>query len=138
MVNKIYYSWDDINTALDIIHLKTKDKKFIFVTGIPRGGTMLAILYSHRFGLTYLERITKHYPDLLVLDDISDTGVTIERIRKETPIVKNNIATIHYKRSSTERPDYYAEAIEDDFGWIVYPWEKKDSKPIQDYLESNK
>ena len=69
---------------------------------------------------------------------IFDTGVTIERIRKETPIVKNNIATIHYKRSSTERPDYYAEAIEDDFGWIVYPWEKKDSKPIQDYLESNK
>ena len=137
-VRKIYYSWDDINTALDIIHLKTKKRKFRFVTGIPRGGTILAILYSHRFGLTYLERMSPHYPDLLVLDDIADSGVTIEKVRRDNPVIKNNVATVHYKRSSTERPDFYAEAIEDDFGWIVYPWEKEDSKPIQDYLDNKK
>ena len=43
-------------------------------------------------------------------------------------------ATLHYKTTSVAKPEYYAQEISDDFGWIVYPWEKDDSNPIQDYL----
>ena len=28
----------------------------------------------------------------------------------------------------------YGEKIDLNYGWIVYPWEKKDSETIQDYL----
>ena len=44
--------------------------------------------------------------------------------------------TLHYKTSSIAKPEYFAEEIPEDFGWIVYPWEKEDSKPIQDYLDN--
>ena len=49
-VKKSYLTWDDINSLLDIIHEKCKGK-IDYVTGVPRGGTILAIMYSHRFGI---------------------------------------------------------------------------------------
>ena len=30
---------------------------------------------------------------------------------------------------------YYGDKIEDD-SWLVFPWEKNNSKPIQDYLDN--
>ena len=132
---KVYLTWDDINRGLDKIYEKAGNN-FRYVSGIPRGGTVLAILYSHRFDVQYMERISPHYDDILVIDDIADSGITIKGLRKDNPNIKNNIATIHYKNTSVARPDFYAEEIGADFGWIVYPWEKKDSNPIQDYLEN--
>jgi len=45
---KVYLTWDDVNALLDKIHEQCKGK-IDYVTGIPRGGTILAIMYSHRF-----------------------------------------------------------------------------------------
>ena len=132
-VEKIYLTWDDVYELLDSIHEQVKDK-VRYVTGIPRGGTVLAILYSHRFDITYLEYTSNHYPDLLILDDIADSGKTFENLRKE---VYNGITgALHYKESSSFKPDVFAKQISLNYGWIVYPWEKKDSNPIQNYLEN--
>ena len=45
-------------------------------------------------------------------------------------------ATLHYKRSSIVEPDFYGKKLIKEDKWIVYPWERKDSKPIQDYLKN--
>lgn len=132
-IKKIYLTWDDVYELLDNIHEQVKDKVG-FVTGIPRGGTILAILYSHRFNVTYLEHTSNHYPDLLIIDDIADSGKTFENLRKE---VHNGITgALHYKEISSFKPDVFAKEISKNYGWIVYPWEKKDSKTIQNYLEN--
>ena len=34
------------------------------------------------------------------------------------------------------KPDYFAKTIGDDYGWIVYPWEQRNAKTIQNYLEN--
>ena len=132
-VEKIYLTWDDVDTLLDRIYQQSKDYKIDFVTGIPRGGVILAILYSHKYDIRYT-----HYgselSNLLILDDISDSGVTLECFKKqfESPYY----ATLHYKESSSFKPDIFAKQVPMDYGWIVYPWEKKDSKTIQNYLEN--
>lgn len=132
-VKRVYYSWEDVYKLLDNIHAQTKGE-IDMVTGIPRGGTILAVLYSHRFDIPYFEYKSDHYPRLLIIDDIADSGDTILKWREEMSNPK--FATLHYKTSSKAKPEYFAKEIPDDYGWIVYPWEKEDSKTIQDYLDN--
>ena len=132
-IKKRYVTWDDVNNLLDKIHEQSKGE-IRMVTGVPRGGTILAILYSHRFNVPYNQYISNHYPHMLILDDISDSGKTFEELKKEFPIPK--YGALHYKEISSFKPDYYGEEIDLNYGWIVYPWEKEDSKPIQDYLDN--
>jgi hypoxanthine phosphoribosyltransferase len=132
-VKKVYYDWDDVNLLLDNIYEQCKGE-LGYVTGIPRGGTILAILYSHRFGVEYVHNFEKHPPGLLIIDDIADSGKTIFNLRDE--MFNPRFATLHYKTTSIAKPEYFAKEIPDDYGWIVYPWEKEDSKPIQDYLDN--
>jgi len=132
-VKKVFLTWEDINSLLDNIYQQTKGQVG-YVTGVPRGGTILAILYSHRFGIEYMENPSNHYPSLLVLDDIADTGETLKQLQYKFP--QPLYATLHYKKQSTFKPDYFAQHIGPE--WIVYPWEKKDSKTIQGYLDTTK
>jgi len=132
-VKKVYLTWDDVFNLLDIIHEQTK-KEINYVTGVPRGGTLLAILYSHRYNVPYFEFKSNHYPHLLILDDIADSGETFLKLKQELDVPK--YAALHYKTTSKFKPDYFGVEIPEDFGWVVYPWEREDAKPIQDYLEN--
>ena len=128
---KIYLTWNDVNNLLDKLHQQTNGI-INYVTGVPRGGIILAVLYSHRFNIPYMEFKNNNYPDMLILDDIADSGATFENIQDNFPTPKKG--ALHYKSSCSYKPDFFAEEIDDDFGWIVYPWERKDSKTVQDYL----
>ena len=130
-VKKVYLTWDDINVLLDKLHEQVKDEVKM-VTGLPRGGTILAILYSHRFNVEYFNQTSNHYPHLMILDDIADTGQTFKKVHECCPVPI--YASLHYKKKSIFTPDYYVEEVGPE--WIVYPWEKKDAKTIQAYLEN--
>ena len=130
-VKKVYLTWDDINVLLDKLHEQVKDE-VTMVTGLPRGGTILAILYSHRFNVDYFNQTSNHYPHLMILDDIADTGQTFKKVHECCPVPI--YASLHYKKKSIFTPDYYVEEVGPE--WIVYPWEKKDAKTNQDYLEN--
>ena len=132
-MKKVFLSWEDVYNLLDKLHENTKDT-IRFVTGVPRGGTLLAIIYSHRFNVQYMEFKSNHYPDMLILDDIADSGMTLQDIHSNFP--KPKTGALHYKTSSIHKPDFYSEEISDDYGWIVYPWEREDSETIQDYLSN--
>ena len=67
--------------------------------------------------------------DLLVVDDIADTGETLKDFQNK----HNVICTFHYHEQSIVKPDFYCEEKGDK--WIVYPWETEDSDEIQDYLK---
>ena len=132
-VKKIYLTWENVYELLDKLHEKTKGQ-IDMVTGVPRGGTILAIMYSHRFDVPYNRYMSNHYRNMLVIDDIADSGKTFQDLEEEFPNPK--YGALHYKTTSVFEPDFYGEEIEEDFGWIVYPWEKENSKPIQDYLDN--
>ena len=131
-VKKVYITWEEVNSLLDIIYSKVGNK-FKYVTGIPRGGTILAVLYSHRFNIKYMPGANVD-PNQLIIDDIADSGGTLELWKNTFPTC--TFATLHYKSISKIKPEIYAKEIDEDYGWIVYPWEKDDSKTIQDYLDN--
>ena len=125
--NKIFLSWDDINILVDNIcdKIRHDQPNIDSVHGIPRGGLIPAVLISHKLGLPYVNAVG---PNTLVVDDICDSGVTLEK----APGVWT--AVLHYKpHTSSFQPSMWANIHEGD-EWVIYPWETKDSKPIQDYL----
>lgn len=124
--NKIYLSWDDISILVEDLcdTIASSGAEITSITGIKRGGLIPAVMVSHKLNIPYVDRINK---DTLVIDDICDTGETL----------KNSIAlytaTLHYKPTAGFTPDFYAKEVGSD--WIVYPWERKDSDAVQDYLK---
>ena len=126
--NKIYLSWDDVSQLVDTLCEKiiTDVPNIDSVFGLKRGGLIPAVMVSHKLGLPWSDVML---PNTLVIDDIADTGVTL----------KNTIgvytAVLHYKpHTSCYKPNVYASLHEGD-EWIIYPWERKDSEQIQDYLK---
>lgn len=106
------------------------------IVGISRGGLVPAVMLSHKMGIplevvtvqlrdsdkndvdySYLSKYNNS--DVLFVDDINDTGNTIELIQQFAP--NANFASIHKKESTKVRNAYYYEIVPEQ--WIVYPWE---------------
>ena len=71
--------------------------------------------------------------NFIIIDDIVDTGETLEKYKKIDIEEQAYYVTIHEHENCTVKPDYSVLYKEDK--WIVYPWEVKDSTEIQDYLK---
>ena len=135
---KKYISWKDYDEMIKkITHwIKVECEEEIgAIYGLPRGGLPIAVSLSHRLGLpilmNYYDRKVVTNKKILVVDDIADTGETLEDFVNK----HNIICTFHYHKQSLVKPNYYCEEKGDD--WIVYPWETTDSEEIQDYLKEN-
>lgn len=124
--NKIYLSWDDINVLVEDLcdTIASSGAQITSITGIKRGGLIPAVMISHKLNIPYVDRINK---DTLVVDDICDTGETLKKS------IAMYTATLHYKPTAIFTPDFYSKEVGTE--WIVYPWERKDSDAIQDYLK---
>ena len=123
-----YLTWEQVESAIDNIAKQLKDSKLPIASiyGIPRGGLIPAVMLSHKLGLPITRNLEKN---ALVVDDICDSGETI----KHHMSLGYSVATILYKLSAEVKPTFYFEIARED-AWYVYPWETKDSNPIQDYL----
>lgn len=122
-IKKRYISWEEVEELVDILHQNIIESgiEFDCVYGLVRGGLIPAVMLSHKMGVPY-----DYFGKVLIIDDICDSGATLDRLDEMT-------AVLHYKpHTSIVKPYFYACKFESD-DWIVYPWEEKDSKPIQDY-----
>jgi len=127
--NKIYLSWDDVEDLVNKLCLQIQDSKLLInsVMGIKRGGLIPAVMVSHRLNIPYVETINA---STLVIDDICDTGETLKGLVTGVPT-----AVLHFKpHTSVFTPSIFAEVHQGD-EWIIYPWERRDSEAIQDYLK---
>lgn len=108
--------------------------EYKYITGIPRGGLIPAVMLSHQLVIPYRElTLIANDPlispeSVLMVDDISDTGETIRRFIE----AGYTLATLHVRRGTNSIPSIFVEEIVDNT-WIVYPFEKEESEPIQDY-----
>ena len=134
---KEFISWNVVDECvLDIAeHLIRTEIKFDGVYGIPRGGTILAVMLSHKLDIPYitsLEDIIFTDENFIIIDDIVDTGETLKKYKEQPECRNSYFVTIHEHEQSSVKPDYSVLYKEDK--WIVYPWEIRDSTEIQDYL----
>ena len=114
MTNKQFYRWQEFTSDIKKIarRVKKTGKKFDGVWGPPRGGLVPAVAISHALDLPILLWPTAN---TLVVDDIADTGATLNSFRR------NFIATIFYHRQSSVVPNIWIK--EKTTAWVVFPWE---------------
>ncbi|MDA9660086.1 phosphoribosyltransferase family protein [Pseudomonadota bacterium] len=114
-------------------------QEFLDVLGVP--SDHIAIRTSHYkgiderdsqvqvYGLNYVIKQVESEDSLLIVDDVHDTGVSIQKIildlqtacKKNTPEIK--VATPYFKpmKNKTDRkPDFYLHETEK---WLVFPHE---------------
>ena len=114
-------------------------QEFLDVLGVP--SDHIAIRTSHYkgidlrdsqvqvYGLNYIIKQVESEDSLLIVDDVHDTGISIQKIisdlqtacKKNTPEIK--VATPYFKpkKNKTERkPDFYLHETEK---WLVFPHE---------------
>jgi|TARA_B100001964_G_C14238332_1_gene603640 hypoxanthine phosphoribosyltransferase len=115
---------NDVNSMYEYIRIMSRAVDFKGIWGPPRGGLILAVMLSHRTGLPMISkgRYLSDYKPLIVVDDIADTGKTLEESRK---IKDNIIMTLYYHKQSTVIPDYWIHEKKNE--WILFPWETVDS-----------
>lgn len=136
-----YKMWGDIMNGL-VSQLKRLKKMsgiydFTHVYAPPRGGLPIAVHLSHHLNIDMIEFIDLNYPpdyfeatdNLLVIDDVVDTGKTFKDIKgmlddiiEETPTFQYKLASIHYKPRAIIKPEIYLQEVPNDT-WIVYPFE---------------
>ena len=86
--DKYFLSWKWVDEQLNEIGDRLEGVEVEFVSGIPRGGLIPAVMMSHAFGFKYISYSSaKLLPsDLrkktLVIDDIADTGHTLNQVIK--------------------------------------------------------
>jgi|TARA_B110000908_G_C9898326_1_gene289890 hypoxanthine phosphoribosyltransferase len=124
-ISKIYLTWEDIEKCVDILAEKIKWEfpNVDSIIGLHRGGLIPAVMLSHKLDIPWVDYV---FENTLVVDDINDTGKTLH----EAPGVYH--AVLHHKVTSKFKTAIHAKIVGDE--WLVYPWERQDSKPIQDYL----
>tara|TARA_R110000824_G_scaffold266063_3_gene455043 strand:+ start:5378 stop:5782 length:405 start_codon:yes stop_codon:yes gene_type:complete len=118
---KEYLNWSQFEQALCQLTLdyKQHDRQCVAILGIPRGGMVLATCLSYRLNIPLIQRLSDRprLGDVLVVDDIADTGKTLKIFTNKQTI----IYTLYYHKNSIVVPDCWAYEKTDK--WIVYPWE---------------
>ena len=128
--------WEDIEEAVKHLADFLKEQDIRYVVGIPRGGLIPAVMISHQSGiplttldkLEVLEGISKE--QVAIVDDISDSGITL------TPFITQGYTVVtlcHKFTCPIEVSNFKFQVQETD--WVLFPWERKDSKQIADYLD---
>lgn len=137
VVLKRALTWEWVEEQVEKIGMWVNCQEPItFVTGLPRGGLIPAVLISHKYNIKYISiQDAKALPErlrrkTLVVDDICDTGITFAEIHDYEFLT----LALSFRHNSKYIPDKYCELIED-ARWLVFPWENKDSDSVQDYLK---
>ena len=141
-----YYSYEDFKNDTNKLIKKVKPLKVDAIIGIARGGLTLAHSISEGLNIRNVQTLrTELYDDtqkrdaitihnsckldgikkVLVVDDIADSGETLDAIMKELRLENKEIeflsATLFYKKTSIYKPDFW---VNDANEWIEFFWEK--------------
>jgi hypoxanthine phosphoribosyltransferase len=149
-MNKEYINWALIYTGLQRIREQMITNRWSpeIIVGINRGGCIPGILLSHKLNVPHLPldvRLRDHTDterpslelleklqgkDVLIIDDINDTGATFDYIHSEFGSVKTfrYAAIYNNEPSSFDKVNYSAYNINKDKNpaWLVFPWEDWD------------
>lgn len=141
-MKQINYTWEQVQgDCLELARMTlASGYKPDFIMGVSRGGMIPAVLISQFLGMP-LYPITISLRDhkqpisydrtpfvspntqILVVDDINDSGDTLTAIVDELPQCYIQTATLFEKTSSKFAVDYAARPASFD-EWIVFPWEQ--------------
>ena len=107
-------SWIEFDECTYSIYKKCKNKNFEGVYGFPRGGLCLAVALSHSLRLPLLDGPKNN---TLIVDDIYDTGHTLEKIKN----IKGSETHVWVSKKKPTWQNSYKYIKDNE--WIIFPWE---------------
>lgn len=147
--NTINYSWIEFDRDIAYLYDTISNNLWFpdFIMGIKRGGLVPAIKLSHLFNkpmimmacqlrdgmdtrIRLLEpEVSLYNKNLLIVDDICDSGQTFEKVKTE--IIRQNpnsvkTCAIYYNTEQRVDLDFYARSLDRTHNkkWIMFPWEE--------------
>lgn len=149
---KIPLTWEVYETLLlqAAATLPVPREQVQYVTGIPRGGLIAAVLLSHRFGWQFVPfeyvHATRLAGSIVVADDIFDSGLTmqtaIERIRTYSTLCPSVsvipvVAVARYDADKFTKPGCIVPCAGKWYGkdediWWVFPYEDPSAEAVRD------
>ncbi len=172
MAQKLIIDWKEYNLIVEKLAIQIHESGYkpTLLIGIMRGGAPIIDVLSRVFKLKCAYLAVESYSGagtedqqgelvfsremsstvqnlggrLLLCDDLSDTGVTLNRsiewLKKYGPLkdkIENiKTAVLWKKKDSTFEPDYCAKRLESN-PWIVQPFEHYEEIKIQDLIKKH-
>jgi xanthine phosphoribosyltransferase len=151
-------SWEEIHRdATKLAYMiQLSETEYDGIIAITKGGMYPALIVSNILGINHIDTIgIKSYSDdrmrkkahlikpppvnsfrWLVIDDLTDTGKTIEMVKLYMVPISFNVATLYTKPMGNHMVNFRVKEVEQDT-WIVFPWEKDhplNEKYLREYL----
>ena len=173
MAEKLFISWEEYNSTVEKLAIQIADSGYKpdILIGIMRGGAPIIDVLSRVFKLKCAYLAVESYSgegiedkqgelvfsrdisstiqemkgNILLCDDLSDTGVTLNKSidwLKKYPPLKGKIkdiktAVLWKKKDSTFEPNYCAQKLTTN-PWIVQPFERYEEIKIEDLIKKHK
>jgi hypoxanthine phosphoribosyltransferase len=130
-------TWQSIDIAVDELCEYYDPTMFDAVFGIANGGIIPATLVANKLKIKYIEIIKKDdeiedvedkldlYESVLIVDDINDSGKTLEPYMHIDTTTRYSCATL-YQRHSTKWPNILCGVELKHDKWLLFPWEVLD------------
>lgn len=129
---KVNLFWSDIDHASHRLIKKMREDSIVKPTSIImpvyRGGLVPGSMLAYEFDIKELicidpkiSYVMSHYSDLIVVDDVYDTGSTFAKLQNFYPHAT-------YVALFSKIPygcHYYGKLVDPD-DWLVFPWAKND------------
>ena len=118
-----YFTWSEFDKSVDHIANQCKFWNLSGIYGIPRGGLCLAVALSHKLNLKLIEKPLKNS---LIVDDIFETGITLSNFK--------NIEGVNFFVLVSKKEPTWWNTVNLTYKkeWIVFPWENKNNKLIEE------
>ena len=118
--------WDQFDLAVASLSAQLTNNVSSGVFGVPRGGLCLAVALSHALHLPLLDTPN---PDALIVDDVYETGQTLEALRLQCPH-----ATFAVWVSKCPPQWWLAAQVVDSPEWLLFPWENADQATADEQI----
>ena len=140
MTDNLYVGWKEIYKICLLMALQIGERNYKKIVGISRGGLIPGVIISHALDIPFEPlqwqtrdgdlkdtlsialKSTEDPNDILFVDDICDSGLTIKQIRKVFP---ESQWAVLYSKKGDMGIDFEGERLYNNTQWIVFPWEKK-------------
>ena len=149
-MDTIVYSFDHFNDDVQRIIEKIHQRRFNLIVGVNRGGCLPAVCLSHALKIPatmidwstrdganvhpkslhgYFEDISDRYKEILIVDDLIDSGTSMSKLIRTASIFCNvSIATLLHNTDVDMKVDHYwgtaysrkEESRYFDFWWEMY------------------
>lgn len=151
-MDKLELTWNEFDFDCNkMIEAISQDEPFDYIVGIGRGGLIPAVMCSHKFRIPLIPitwqtrdgkiqsvevmrviaRDANDTDRILIVDDINDSGKTVDEVSKELRERLNglgkpaniNIATVYQKQGTIMPSDFIGKYLNEDNPWLCFPWE---------------